>query len=240
LQEVDKMKIEIWSDYVCPFCYIGKRTFEQALKKSGFESKVEMTFKAFQLDPEAPSDSAISVYDHLAKKMGQTVEQAKEMTEGVADRARTVGLHYNFENMIHTNTFASHRLAKWADSLGKEAEVTEKLLHGYFTETKNIGSLDVLADIAEEAGLPREEAQAVLHSDRFTAEVEKDIEEARQIGIQGVPFFVVNRKYALSGAQPLETFIEAITQIAEEEGIRPAAKPNSRKTTYCTGDSCEA
>ncbi|PSL28790.1 putative DsbA family dithiol-disulfide isomerase [Planomicrobium soli] len=233
------MKIEIWSDYACPFCYIGKRTFEQALKKSGFESKAEISFKAFQLDPAAPNDSAISVYDYLAKKMDQTVEQAKAMTQGVAEHAQSVGLQFNFEDMVHTNTFTAHRLAKWAESLGKDAEVTENLLRGYFIESKNVGDKNVLADIAEKAGLPREEAQAVIASERFTEEVLNDIEEARQIGIQGVPFFVVNRKYALSGAQPLETFVEAIIEIAEEEGIRPAAKPQSRKTTYCTGDSCE-
>ncbi|MDN7243332.1 DsbA family oxidoreductase [Planococcus sp. N028] len=234
------MKIEIWSDYVCPFCYIGKRTFEQALKQSGFESRAEVSFKAYQLDPDAPLDSNISAYENLAKKLGQTVEQAKEMTEDVAAHARTVGLQYNFENMVHANTFAAHRLAKWAESLGKESEITEKLLHGYFVESKNVGNAEVLLDIAETAGLPREEAQAVLASDRFAAEVKKDIEEASQIGIQGVPFFVVNRKYALSGAQPLETFIEAIVQIAEEEGIRPEAKQRRKKTTYCTGDSCDA
>ncbi|TWT24660.1 DsbA family oxidoreductase [Planomicrobium sp. CPCC 101110] len=232
------MKIEIWSDYACPFCYIGKRTFEQALKQSGFESKAEISFKAFQLDPEAPSDSSISIYDHLATKMGQTVEQAKAMTQGVAEQAQTVGLQFNFKDMVHTNTFAAHRLAKWAESLEQDAAVTEKLLHGHFTEMKNIGDPGVLADIAEEAGLPREEAKAVIASEAFSEEVLKDIEEARQIGIQGVPFFVVNRKYALSGAQPLETFIEAISEIAEEEGIRPASKPRS-KTSYCTGDSCE-
>lgn len=234
------MKIEIWSDYVCPFCYIGKRTFELALKQSGFESQAEVSFKAYQLDPDAPNDSNISAYENLAKKLGQTVEQAKEMTQDVAAHARTVGLQYNFENMVHTNTFAAHRLAKWAESLGKEAEVTEKLLHSYFIESKNVGNADVLIDLAEQAGLPRQEAQAVLASDRFTAEVKQDLEEARQIGIQGVPFFVVNRKYALSGAQPLETFIEAIIEIAEEEGIRPAGKRLGKKTTYCTGDSCDA
>ncbi|TWT02253.1 DsbA family protein [Planomicrobium sp. CPCC 101079] len=232
------MKIEIWSDYACPFCYIGKRTFEQALKQSGFEGKAEISFKAFQLDPDAPNNSAISIYDHLAKKMGQTVEQAKAMTQDVAEHARTVGLQFNFDDMIHTNTFTAHRLAKWAESIGKDAVVAEKLLHGYFAEAKNVGDKDVLVDIAEEAELPREEAQAVVASEQFSEEVLNDIEEARQIGIQGVPFFVVNRKYALSGAQSLETFVEAITQIAEEEGIRPESKPRS-KTSYCTGDSCE-
>ncbi|RNF38525.1 DsbA family oxidoreductase [Planococcus salinus] len=234
------MKIEVWSDYVCPFCYIGKRTLEIALKKTGFESQADVSFKAYQLDPAAPLDSTISTYESLAKKMGQTVEQAKEMTKGVAQHARTVGLEYDFDNMVQANTLAAHRLVKWAESLGKDAEMTENLLHGYFIEARNVGNTEVLLDIAEISGLPREEAQRVLSSDQFTEDVETDISEAGQIGVQGVPFFVVNRKYAISGAQPVESFVEALEQIAEEEGIRPALKPMGKKeTTYCTGDSCD-
>ncbi|MBZ5200997.1 DsbA family oxidoreductase [Planomicrobium chinense] len=234
------MKIEIWSDYVCPFCYIGKRTLEKALKRSGYESQADISFKAYQLNPNTPIDSTVSTYESLAKKMGQTVEQAKEMTKGVAEHARTVGLEYNFDGMVEANTFAAHRLVKWAESLGKDAELTEQLLHAYFIEAQNVGNAEVLLDIAEKSELPREDAQAILASEQFTAEVQKDIEEARQIGVQGVPFFVINRKYAISGAQPVEAFVDALIQIGEEEGIRPALKPLGRKeTTYCTGDSCD-
>jgi len=234
------MKIEIWSDYVCPFCYIGKRTLEQALKKSGYESQAEISFKAYQLDPNTPLDSTVSTYEHLAKKMGRTVDQAKEMTKGVAEHARSVGLEYNFDDMVEANTFAAHRLVKWAESLGKEAELTEQLLHAYFIEASNIGNHEVLLETAEKVGLPRQEAQEVLASDRFTAEVQTDIAEAHQIGVQGVPFFVINRKYAISGAQPLQAFVDSLIQIGDEEGIRPALKPmGSKQTTYCTGDSCD-
>src|SRR5690606_317957 len=234
------MKIEIWSDYVCPFCYIGKRTLEQALKRSGYESQADISFKAYQLNPNTPIDSTVSTYESLAKKMGQTVEQAKEMTKGVAEHARTVGLEYNFDGMVEANTFAAHRLVKWAESLGKDAELAEQLLHAYFIEAKNVGNAEVLMDIAEKLELQREDAQAILASEQFTAEVQKDIEEARQIGVQGVPFFVINRKYAISGGQQVETIAYALIQIGEEEGIRPALKPLGRKeTTYCTGDSCD-
>ncbi|MGK7379006.1 DsbA family oxidoreductase [Planococcus sp. 1R117A] len=234
------MKIEIWSDYVCPFCYIGKRTLEQALKKSGYESQAEISFKAYQLDPNTPLNSTVSTHEHLAKKMGRTIDQAKEMTNGVAEHARTVGLEYDFDEMVEANTFAAHRLVKWAEGLGKDAELTEQLLHAYFIEAKNVGNHEVLLTTAEKVGLPREEAQEMLASDRFTAEVQSDIAEAHQIGVQGVPFFVINRKYAISGAQPLEAFVDSLIQIGEEEGIRPALKPKGRKqTTYCTGDSCD-
>lgn len=234
------MKIEVWSDYVCPFCYIGKRTLEQALVQSGFESQAEISFKAYQLDPNTPIDSTVPTYESLAKKLGQTVEQAKEMTKGVAQHARSVGLEYDFDNMMEANTLAAHRLVKWAETKNKDAELTEQLMHQYFVEAKNVGSHDVLLTIAEAVGLPRDEAEQVLESDQFMAQVQVDIAEAGQIGVQGVPFFVVNRKYALSGAQPLDAFVEALEQIAEEEGIRPKLKPmGKKKTSYCTGDSCD-
>lgn len=229
------MKIEVWSDYVCPFCYIGKRTLEQALDRCGFTDQAEISFKAYQLDPATPADSTKTIYESLSIKMGQSVDQAKEMTQGVIQHAETVGLEYNFEGMMEANTFAAHRLAKWAETLGKEAEFTENLLHGYFVAGKNVGSQEILLDTAEAMGLPRDEAEQVLNSARFQAEVEQDIAEANQIGVQGVPFFVVNRKYAISGAQPVENFIDALQQIAEEEGIRPARK----ETSFCTGESCE-
>ncbi|WP_394120725.1 DsbA family protein [Planococcus donghaensis] len=234
------MKIEVWSDYVCPFCYIGKRTLEQALVQSGFENQAEISFKAYQLDPNTPIDSTVPTYESLAKKLGQTVEQAKEMTKGVAQHARSVGLEYDFDNMMEANTLAAHRLVKWAETKNKDAELTEQLMHQYFVEAKNVGSHDVLLTIAEAVGLPRDEAEQVLESDQFMAQVQVDIAEAGQIGVQGVPFFVVNRKYALSGAQPLDAFVEALEQIAEEEGIRPKLKPmGKKKTSYCTGDSCD-
>lgn len=235
------LKIEIWSDYVCPFCYIGKRTLEQALLKTGFNNQAEVTFKAYQLDPDTPVDSSISVYESLAAKFGQSAEQAKEMTKGVAAHAEQVGLKYDFDNMVQANTLAAHRLVKWAETQGRDAVLTEQLLNAYFIEAEHIGKYAVLLDHAEKAGLPRNEAKRVLDSDEFLADVEQDIAEARQLGVQGVPFFVINRKYAISGAQPLEAFVDSIKQIADEEGLRPALKPlGTTKTSYCTGDSCSS
>lgn len=234
------MKIEVWSDYVCPFCYIGKRTLEKALIQSGFDSQAEVTYKAYQLNPNTPTDSAVPTYESLAKKFGKTIEQAKEMTEGVAQHARSVGLEYNFDDMVEANTLAAHRLVKWAETHGKDGELTEQLMHQYFIEAKNVGDHQVLVEVAESIGLPQEEAKKVVESDEFMGQVQLDIAKAGQIGVQGVPFFVVNRKYAISGAQPVEAFVEALEQIAEEEGIRPKLKPLGKKTSFCTGDSCES
>lgn len=234
------MKIEVWSDYVCPFCYIGKRTLEQALERSGYANQAEITFKAYELDAQAPVDSDRLAYEHLAEKMGQSLEQAKKMTVDVAEHAKAFDLKYDVENMPHANTFAAHRLVKWAGTQGGEHQLTELLMHHYFEKAHNISNADTLLAIVEQAGLDRQQAMAVLHSEQFQNEVEQDIQEARQIGVQGVPFFVVNRKYAISGAQSLEAFIEALEQIGEEEGLRPALKPRGKKkTSYCTGDSCE-
>ncbi|WP_033542913.1 DsbA family oxidoreductase [Planococcus sp. CAU13] len=235
------MKIEIWSDYVCPFCYIGKRTLEQALIKTGFTNQTEVTFKAYQLDPATPVDSNISVYESLAAKFGYSVEQAKEMTKGVALHAQKVGLEYDFDHMVQANTLAAHRLVKWAAVQGREAALIEQLLNAYFVKAEHIGNHQLLLNNAEAVGLPRNEAKIVLDSDDFLTEVEQDIAEAQQLGIQGVPFFVINRKYAISGAQPLEAFVDSIKQIADEEGLRPAVKPKSSKeTSYCTGDTCNS
>ncbi|MDI2585987.1 DsbA family oxidoreductase [Psychrobacillus sp. NEAU-3TGS] len=216
------MKIEVWSDFVCPFCYIGKRRLEEALQQAGFESQAEVEFKSFELDPTSPKTSDKSMVEVLAEKYGQSVEAAKQMTAGVAEQAKTVGLNYNFDDMKPANTLDAHRLVKWASEQGKAKEANELLLHAYFIEAKEIGKHEVLLDLIESLGLPREEAEKVLNSDDYLTEVRLDIARAGQIGVRGVPFFVLNDKYAISGAQPLESFIGALNKVAEEEGISPA------------------
>ncbi len=212
-----KMKIEIWSDYVCPFCYIGKRRFEEALKETGLEENAEVIFKAFELDPNSPATSDESMEEVLAKKYGTSIDEAKKMTDNVVVQAKTVGLDYDFSKMTPANTFNAHRLAKLAEQQGLGAQVSERFLKAYFIDAEKIGTEDVLLRLAEEVGISRERAQQVLDSDEFAAEVRADITEAGQIGVQGVPFFVINRKYAISGAQPAEAFAEALRKVAAEE-----------------------
>nr|WP_222439405.1 DsbA family oxidoreductase [Sporosarcina sp. BP05] len=211
------VKIEIWSDYVCPFCYIGKRRLEEALEQTGLGEKAEVVFKAFELDPNSPAVSDTLIKDSLAKKYGMSVEEAKKMTDNVVDQAKTVGLNYNFDVMTPANTFNAHRLAKLAEQEGFDKTVSESLLKAYFIDGEKIGTEDVLLRIAEEAGISRDRAKAVLDSDEFADDVRMDIAEAQQIGVKGVPFFVINRKYAISGAQPAEAFANALRQAAEEE-----------------------
>lgn len=213
----EKMKIEVWSDYVCPFCYIGKRRLEEAIQEAALEKEVEVVYKAYELDPNAASTSDKSMVTALSEKYGMSLEEAKATTENVQIQAESVGLKYDFDKMQTANTFHAHRLAKFAEKEGLGEEMTERLLRAYFTEGEKIGTYETLQKLAEEIGLSKERTKEMLHSEEYIDAVKKDIEEAGQIGVRGVPFFVINRKYALSGAQPTETFVEAL-QKAKNEG----------------------
>ena len=234
------MKIEIWSDYVCPFCYIGKKQLEKAIQDTGLVDQVEFVYKSYQLDPNTPTDSNKSMYEALAGKYGMSIEKAKEMTKDVAARAQEVGLTYNFDDAMVENTLKAHRIVKWAQQQGDVSQLVEVLLHSYFIEAKRIGQDDVLLTIIEELGYDRKQAAEVLASDAFVEEVEGDIQEGLQLGVRGVPFFVLNQKYGISGAQPQEVFESTLLQVAEEEGLQPGLKmQGSATTSYCTDDDCE-
>jgi predicted DsbA family dithiol-disulfide isomerase len=214
------MKIEVWSDFVCPFCYIGKRRLEEALSQFPHKSQVEVEFKSFELDPNAPKETDKNIHESLASKYGMSIEQAKQSNENLAQQAAGAGLAFHFDGMKPTNTFDAHRLAKYAKSQGKEAVITEKLLHAYFTESRHLGDHDTLAEIAVAAGLDRQEAEKVLNDkDAFADDVRNDQGTAQQYGISGVPYFVINSKYAISGAQPTETFVSALQQVWQEESL---------------------
>ncbi|MBM7703612.1 DsbA family oxidoreductase [Metabacillus iocasae] len=234
------MKIEVWSDYACPFCYIGKRRLEEALAQFPHKEKVEVEFKAFELDPYAARDTEFTIHELLAKKYGTSVEQAKSMSEGVGAQAATVGLDFKFDTMIPTNTLDAHRLAKFSAAKGKEKEMTERLLSAYFVESKHLGDHETLTQLAVEVGLDETEVRAFLNSDTFTEEVRIDEGEAQSIGVQGVPFFVVNQKYAISGAQPTNVFAGALQKVWEEEHGRSVLQPlGTEQGAACTDSSCD-
>ncbi|MEB1807053.1 MAG: DsbA family oxidoreductase [Bacillaceae bacterium] len=236
------MKIEVWSDYVCPFCYIGKRHLESALDNFSHRDEVEVKFKSYELDPHASRDTNESMYEILSKKYGMSVEEAKKMTDGVAAQAKTVGLDFDFDQMIRTNTLDAHRLAKFAESKGKDKEVAEDLLKAYFIEAKHIGDHTTLKELAINAGLDVNEVKEVLNSNAFEDEVRADEAKAKNIGVQGVPFFVINDKYAISGAQPTETFLNALQKVWEEENKKSPLKPLTSagdQGATCTDDRCD-
>jgi predicted DsbA family dithiol-disulfide isomerase len=211
------MKIEIWSDFACPFCYIGKTRFEQALNEFKHKNKIEVVYKAYQLNPDAPLKMTKSAYETFAEGHGMTKEQAKQRFDMFTQNAKTVGLEYRYDIIQMTNTFDAHRLAKWANTFGKEELLTSRFMKAYFTEGKNLADKDTLVSIINELGLNGQEAKKILESKDFADEVYNQIQEARQIGVQGVPFFVLNRKYGISGAQQKEYFSQALEQIWKEE-----------------------
>ncbi|SFL99630.1 Predicted dithiol-disulfide isomerase, DsbA family [Paenibacillus sp. 1_12] len=211
------MNIEIWSDFSCPFCYIGKRRFEEALALFPNKENVNVIYRSFELDPNAERDLPHGVNEMLASKYGMSVDKAKEMNAGVTAQAQSVGLTFNFDTMILTNTFDAHRLAHFANQHGLMYALTERLLHAYFTESKHLGDHETLAALAAEVGLDKDEALQVLAGDAFTAEVRNDEQEAGSLGVRGVPFFVINRKYAISGAQSSEVFLGAIQKAWDED-----------------------
>ncbi|MBQ0138166.1 MAG: DsbA family oxidoreductase [Kurthia sp.] len=234
------MKIEVWSDYACPFCYIGKKELEKAIESTGFQGKIDVAFKAYQLDPGAPAEVEGTIYSSLAKKFGSSEEQAKAQTAGIIARAKEVGLNYDFEAMKLGNTFKAHRLAKFAGSVGKEKEMNERLLKAYFEEGAQLGNVDVLVALAKEIGLEEQAVREFLADDQYATEVLSDIQQASELGIQGVPFFVINEKYAISGAQPTAVFEEAVKKVAEEEGLRPGlTMMGSGNAGVCADGQCE-
>ncbi len=235
------MKIDIWSDFACPFCYIGKRRLEQALAEFPQRDAVEITFHSFELDPNAPTDQTESIHEALAKKYGMSVAEAMRMNEGVAEQAASVGLSFQFDKIVLTNTFDAHRLTQFAKTKGKDTALTEKLFYAYFTAGRHISDVDTLVEIAEEVGLEREEVIKVLQDkDSFSENVRKDEVTAQQIGVRGVPFFVINQKYAVSGAQPKETFVRALEKIWAEEKNQPVLQEIADADTdaSCVDGSC--
>ena len=233
------MKIEVWSDYVCPFCYIGKRQLEKAIKNSGYEGQIDVEFKSFLLDPTTPIDTEESIYTSLARKYNMSQQEAKSMTTNVASRAKEVGLDYNFDDMKTANTTAAHRLAKLAVAQGKAEIYNERLMKAYFLEGEAIGRYDVLKRLAEEAELDMEAVQRVLESNQYEEAIEQDIYEAQQIGVRGVPFFVFNNKYGLSGAQPQLVFEQTIEQAASEAGLKKRIEVIGQDGTLCSDGQCE-
>lgn len=233
------MEIAIWSDYVCPFCYIGKRRLEQALEETGYASQANLQLKAYQLDASTPEVVTESMYESLARKYRTSIEQARSMTANVTEQAKSVGLDYNFEEMKGANTARAHRLVKFADTQEKGYVLGESLLKAHFLDGQNINDIEVLVKLATDVGLDETEARRVVESNEFFPQIQIDQTEAAQIGIQGVPFFVLNNKYAISGAQPIEVFKEAIEKVAQEEGLTPSLQFVGGNGPTCTDDSCE-
>ena len=205
------MQVEIWSDIMCPFCYIGKRKFEAALEKFPKKDEVKITWKSYQLDPNIKFQPDKDIYTYLAEAKGQSREWSIKMHENVVNMAKSVGLEYNFDKAVVANSFDAHRVIQLAKKHGLGDAIEEKLFKAYFTEGKNFADHETLTTLGEEVGLNREEILEVLSGDALADNVKSDI-EGMQLGLRGVPFFVFNRKIGVAGAQDTEIFLQALNE----------------------------
>ena len=210
------MTIEIWSDVVCPWCYVGKRRLEHALEQFAHRDQVELTWRSFQLDPSAPPQRTHSSAEHLAAKYGMSVEQARETNAQMTEMAAGEGLEYHLDRTRGGNSFDAHRLIHLAAAHGRQDEMKERLMRAYFTEGEPLGDKEILVRLASEAGVDAREARAALDGEAYADAVHADEELAARIGIRGVPFFVLDRRYGVSGAQPAELLLQALDQAWEE------------------------
>lgn len=236
------MKIEIWSDIMCPFCYIGKKHLETALKQFGDADAIDVVWKSYQLDPYIPRNPEYkNTYAYLAASKGMSYDEAKRMTAGVTQAAANAGLTLDFEQAVVANSFDAHRLVHLAQTQGLANAVKEGLFRAHFTEGKDVNSREVLTAVGTAAGVAEAEIAAVLDSERYSDEVAHDIREARDIGVRGVPFFVFNRKYAVSGAQPPDVFLQTLEKsFAEWRAENPKVTLTVTEGPTCGPDGrCE-
>lgn len=212
----NKIKIEIWSDIMCPFCYIGKRKLERAMATYKNASHFEIEWKSYQLDPDLKKETyaadGLDTYDRVAQKYGRDRAWALEMHQSITEQAKAIGLTYNFDKVVVANSFDAHRLSHFAKKNGLGNELEELIFKAYFTDGKDVSDHDVLLELGTQVGLNAAEISAVLASNAFAEEVKFDIEESHKIGVRGVPFFVFDRKLAVSGAQPEELFVQTLEQ----------------------------
>ncbi|MER3386191.1 MAG: DsbA family oxidoreductase [Microcella pacifica] len=219
------LSVQIWSDVQCPWCYIGKRKFEAALAELAADPaapQVEVVYRSFELAPDTPVDFEGTPVDYLSQRKGIAPEQARAMIDRVSGIAESVGLDYRYDDIHQTNTVLAHELLHFAKAHGKQLELKERLLRAYFTEGRHIGRAQDLADLAAEVGLDRDEAQAALTEHTYLPDVKADMAQAVAYGIQGVPFFVIDDRYGISGAQETGHFVAALRQAAAERTEAPA------------------
>src|SRR3954453_1910410 len=201
------LTVEIWSDVVCPWCYIGKRRFEAALERFEHRDEVTILWRSFELDPDTAREQHGTAAERLAGKYGMTLERAQQLHAEMTERAAAEGLEYHLDRAQGGNTFDAHRMIHLAATYGHQAAAQERLMRAYFTEGEPISDRETLIRLVAELGVDAEEARAALEHDRFSEDVREDEALASQLGIQGVPFFVVERRYGVSGAQPPDVLL---------------------------------
>jgi predicted DsbA family dithiol-disulfide isomerase len=235
----NEIAVDVWSDIACPWCYVGKRRLEAALKTFPDADKVKLTWRAFELDPSAPRvrDDGLTHAERIAAKYGMSPKDAEERMKHLTDVAAKDGLDMRFDIAQSGNTLDGHRLVHFATAKGGAAkgdEAKERLFHAYFTEGVPVGEIDALVKIGGELGLGEEETRAMLAGDAYVLEVRADEEEAARLGIRGVPFFVVGEKYGVSGAQTAEVLRQVLDKVSAEQ------KDTAKIETHANGEVGEA
>lgn len=210
------IEVEIWSDVICPFCSIGKKNFEKGLQLFSKPETVKVIWRSFELDPHAKKNQGLSLYQYLASKYGKSLEWAKEMSDGVAAQAARVGLDFQFAKAVPTNTFDAHRLLHMAFAEGKGEAMMESLFHAHFRDGLDVADHEILVERARTVGLEESSVRAMLAGQDFAAAVRADEELAQTFGLGGVPAFVIDRKYLVSGAQAAETFAQAMEKALQD------------------------
>lgn len=239
-----RLQVQVWSDIACPWCYVGKRRFESALQKFAHAADVEVVWRAFELDPSAPRARQPQNYaERLAAKYGRTRAQAQQMIDRMVETARADGIEMDFEHIQPGNTFDAHRLVHLALDRGKQDALKERLFRAYLGEGRSMSDPDTLRSLATEVGLAEDEVSAVLATNQYAREVRADEEEARALGIHGVPFFVLANRYAIEGAQPAELILSALERAWSELPERPqvirADASSVPEGAVCGPDGCE-
>lgn len=229
----ETLYIDVWSDIVCPFCYIGKRNLEKALEQTGLTDVVKVVWHSFELAPDAQTNPDTTIYEELGKRKGWTVDQSTKIHRQMEQRAKQSGLEYNFDITVPANSFKAHRLLHLAKKHNVQNEIKELLFSGYFTNGKNIDDEDFLVETGKQAGLHEEKIHNALKSSSIGQEIHEDIKNARKLDIQGVPFFILNQKYSVSGAQPVEVFVEALDKVKEELNLDKLSNENN---AFCGPD----
>ena len=230
------MKIQVWSDIMCPFCYIAKKNFEKALEASPFKNEVEIEWKSFQLDPSLKESSGtMNMSDYMMKRKGFSKTQLEQFQNQLKEMGKSAGINFNQDTTIAADTFPAHKLLHLAKEKGKADAMEEALFEAHFVSGKNIADIDFLVSLAEELGLDKKNARNILSDDAYDYEVKQDIMEAQNLGISGVPYYILDNKYAVSGAQPIELFAKALGQTYQENIVKLSEESGANT---CGADGC--
>ena len=235
----NKLKIQIWSDIMCPFCYIGKRRLENAISQFGHQDAIEIEWKSFQLDPHFIASEDDNLVEHLAEKYRKDKDWAIEMLENMTQNAANSGLEFHFEKSVMANSFHAHRLLHLAKKQDLGSELKELLFKAYFTNGEDVNNKETLKQLGIQAGLDSNKIDEALNSNIYADEVQEDILAAQKLGIQGVPFFVFDNKYAISGAQHIETFVKTLEKVWQEGDFESKITIlNATSENSCGIDGC--